>query len=62
MTIAYAVRKWLISNSNKEVYIITFGCGIVIDQGLEEFWWSMCFKMKSSNKNDGIQTSSRISL
>jgi len=28
-----------------------FNSGIVIDKGLEKFWWSVCYKLESLNEN-----------
>ena len=46
-TTAYAIKNWLEEISNKEIYIITFSSGIVIDEGLDKFWHSVCTKMAS---------------
>jgi hypothetical protein len=46
-TTAYAIKDWLEENSDKEIYITTFSNGIVIDEGLDIFWHSVCSKMAS---------------
>jgi len=48
-TTAYAVKEWLEDKYNKEVYIVTFSSGIVVDEGLDKFWHSVCAKMQSLN-------------
>lgn len=48
-TTAYAVKERLEDEYNKEVYIVTFSSGIVVDKGLNEFWRSVCAKMQSLN-------------
>jgi AAA domain len=50
-TTAYAVKEWLENEHDKEVYIITFSSGIVVDEGLNEFWHSVCAKIQSLNAN-----------
>src|ERR1043165_5231645 len=50
-TIAYAIEEWLVNNHDKEVFIMCFDHGIVINGGLEKFWKSVCFKLSSLDKN-----------
>jgi predicted AAA+ superfamily ATPase len=50
-TIIYAIEKWLVNNFDKEVYIMDFSSGIIIDGGLETFWKSVCKKLRSLDRN-----------
>jgi hypothetical protein len=50
-TTAYAIKQWLMTNPDKEVYVMNFNNGIVINDGLEKYWRSICYQLKSLNKN-----------
>ncbi|CAG8469938.1 1578_t:CDS:2 [Ambispora gerdemannii] len=42
---------WLEDKHDKKVYIITFSSGIVVDKGLEAFWYSVCTKLQCLGAN-----------
>lgn len=50
-TTAFAVKEWLENEHDKEAYVITFSSGIVVDEGLHEFWHSVCAKTQTLNAN-----------
>jgi hypothetical protein len=61
-TTAYAIKQWLVTNYDKEVYVMNFNSGTVIDKGLEEFWHSICYQLKSlDNKRFPFDTHDKAS-
>ncbi|CAB5209528.1 unnamed protein product [Rhizophagus irregularis] len=50
-TTAYAIEEWLLTNCEKDVYAMNLNNGIVINDGPEKFWWSMCCQLESLDEN-----------
>ncbi|PKC02836.1 hypothetical protein RhiirA5_402222 [Rhizophagus irregularis] len=50
-TTAYAIEEWLLTNCDKDVYVMNLNNGIVINDGPEKFWWSICCQLESLDKN-----------
>ncbi|PKY54549.1 hypothetical protein RhiirA4_448052 [Rhizophagus irregularis] len=50
-TTAYAIEEWLLTNCDKDVYVMNLNNGIVINDGPEKFWQSICCQLESLDKN-----------
>ncbi|CAG8635326.1 8917_t:CDS:2, partial [Paraglomus occultum] len=53
-TIAFALKRWLYScswASDFAICYISFNSGVVFDEGVEKFWWSMLDSLRVADRN-----------